>query len=65
MFQPHLRQGYLQLFGDQHRDRSVSALTHLDIGHGQDNLPVAFYAYESVRYEGIGPFGITVGERQA
>ena len=41
MLQPHLLQVHLQLFGDQHRDRGVGALAHLDIGHGQDDLPVA------------------------
>ena len=51
MLQPHLVQVHLQLFGDQHRDRGVGALAHLDIGHGQDNLPVAADADEGVGRE--------------
>ena len=67
MLQLHLFQVHLQLFGDQHRDGGVGALAHLDIGHGQDNLPIAFDADEGVGREaiGIGRFGITVCERQA
>ena len=48
MFEPHLLQVHLQLFGDQHRDGGVGALPHLDIGHGQDNLPIAADAHEGV-----------------
>jgi hypothetical protein len=67
MFQPHLFQVDLQLFGDQHRDGRIGALAHLDIGHGQDNLPIASDADEGVGGEaiGIGRFGITVSNRQA
>ena len=34
----HLVEVHLQLLGDQHRDRGVGALAHLDVGHGQDDL---------------------------
>jgi hypothetical protein len=42
-------------------------LAHLDIGHGQDDLPVAFDADKGVGREAIGAgrFGIAVCERQA
>ena len=67
MFQPHLVQVHLQLFGDQHRDGGIGALAHFDIGHGQDNLPIAFDADEGVGREaiGVGRFGFAVCERQA
>jgi hypothetical protein len=67
MLQPHLFQVHLQLFGDQHRDGGIGALAHLDIGHGQDDLPVASDADEGVGREAIGAgrFGFAVGERQA
>ena len=67
MFQPHLLQVHLQLFGDQHRDGGVGALAHLDIGHGQDDLPIAADADEGVGREtvGSGRFGLAAGERQA
>jgi hypothetical protein len=65
MFQPHQFQVDLQLFGDQHRDGGIGALTHLDIGHGQDDLPVAVDADEGVRHEVIrvSRFGFAAGER--
>jgi hypothetical protein len=65
MLQPDLFEVHLQLFGDQHRDGGVGALAHLDIGHGQDDLPVAFDADEGVGREAVGRFGIAGGERQA
>ena len=67
MLQLHLLQVHLQLFGDQHRDGGIGALAHLDIGHGQDNLPIAFDADEGVGREaiGVGRFGFAVCERQA
>ena len=67
MLQPHLLEIHLQLFGDQHRDRGVGALAHLDIGHGQDDLPVALDADEGVGREGlgVGRFGFARRERQA
>ncbi len=67
VFELHLFEVNLQLFGDQHRDGSIGALAHLDIGHGQDNLPIAFNADESVGREaiGVGRFGFAVCERQA
>ena len=66
MLQPHLFQVHLQLLGDQHRDRGVGALAHLDIGHGQDDLPVAFDADEGVGRKAIGAgrFRLAVCERQ-
>jgi len=54
MLQPHLFQVDLQLFGDQHRDRGVGALAHLDIGHGQHDLPIALDADEGIGREAIG-----------
>ena len=54
MLQPDLAEVHLQLLGDQHRDGCVGALAHLDIGHGQDDLPVAFDADEGVGREAIG-----------
>jgi hypothetical protein len=67
MFEPHLRQVDLQLFRDQHQDRGVGALAHLDVGHGQDYLPMPFNANEGIGREaiGIGRFGIAVCKRQA
>ena len=67
MLEPHLFQVDLELFGDQHRDGGVVALAHLDIGHGQDDLPVAIDADEGVGREvaGVGRFGLVVRERQA
>jgi hypothetical protein len=67
MFQLHLLQVDLQLLGDQHRDCGVVALAHLDVGHGQDDLPVAVDADEGVgrKTAGLGGLGFTVGERQA
>ena len=63
---PHLFQVHLQLFGDQHRDGGIGALAHLDIGHGQDDLPVALDANEGVGHEALGGgrFGISVCGRQ-
>jgi len=59
MFQPHLLQVHLQLFGDQHRDGGIGALAHLDIGHGEDDLPVASDADEGIGRErrARGAFG--------
>ena len=67
VLQPHLFQVHLQLFGDQHRDGGIGALAHLDIGHGQDNLPVASDADEGVGREaiGVGCLGLAVCQRQA
>lgn len=66
MLHPHLLQVDLQLFGDQHRDCGVVALAHLDIGHGQDDLPVAVDADEGVgrKAASIGGLGRAVGKRQ-
>jgi muramoyltetrapeptide carboxypeptidase LdcA involved in peptidoglycan recycling len=57
MLQLHLLQVHLQLLGDQHRDGGIGALAHLDIGHGQHNLPIAADAHERVRRETIGVGG--------
>jgi hypothetical protein len=67
MLQPHLFQVYPQLFGDQHRDGRIGALAHLDIGHGQDNLPIALDADKGVGREAViaGRFGMAVCDRQA
>jgi hypothetical protein len=67
MFHPHLFQVHFQLFGDQHRDRGIGALAHLDIGHGQDDLPIACDADEGVGHEAIGAgrLGFAVRKRQA
>jgi hypothetical protein len=66
MFEPHLFQVDLELFGDQHRDRGICALAHLDIGHGQNDLPIACDADEGVGHKAIGAgrFGFAVCERQ-
>jgi hypothetical protein len=67
VLQPHLLEVHLELFGDQHRDRGVGALAHLDIGHGQDDLAVAPDADEGVGREtiGVGCRRIAVCGRQA
>src|SRR5437879_4985824 len=43
MLCPHLSQIHLELFGNEHRDRGVRALPHLDIGHRQDDLAVQYF----------------------
>jgi hypothetical protein len=67
VLEPYLVQLHLQLFGDQHRDRCVCALAHLDIGHGQDDLPVAIHADEGVGREWIsfGRHCFAARERQS
>ncbi len=66
MLEPHLLQLHLQFFGDQHGDGGVVALTHLDIGHGQDDLSVAADSDEGVRRKAsVTGLGCDVGERQA
>jgi hypothetical protein len=67
MFQPNLFQLHLELFGDQHRDGRIRPLAHLDIRHGQDDLPVAVDTDEGIRHEAIaaGRLRSAVGERQA
>ena len=64
MFQPHLFQVDLQLFGDQHRDGGIGTLTHLDIGHRQDDLFIGADADEGVRHEivGVNRFGFAVAK---
>jgi hypothetical protein len=56
----------LQLFGDQHRDRRIGALTHFDVRHGQDDPAVACDAHEGVGREGVvvGRFEVAGCERQ-
>src|SRR5260370_510190 len=39
MFKRDLAEFDFELFRDQHRDRGVGALPHLDIGHRQRDLP--------------------------
>ena len=67
MLDLHLFEVHLQLFGDQHWDGGVGALAHLDIRHGQDNLPFAIDADEGVRHEivGVSCIGFAVGKWQA
>jgi hypothetical protein len=62
MFDLHLFQVHFQLFGDQHRDRRIGALPHLDIRHGQNNPSIASDADEGVGREaiGVGRFGFAV-----
>jgi hypothetical protein len=50
----------LELLGDQHRDRGVGALTHLDIGHCQHDASVFADPHERVGHEAIA-----VGRRRA
>jgi hypothetical protein len=66
MFEPHLLQVHLQLFGDQHRDRGIGPLTHLDIRHREDDMPVSVNADEGVWRESIGicGFGFAASDRQ-
>jgi len=67
MFQPHLFQLDLELFGDQHRDRGIGPLPHLNIGHGQHDRSIAFDADESIgcKTTGAGRFGFREGQAQA
>jgi hypothetical protein len=67
MVQLHPLQVDLELFRDQHGYRGVSALAHLDIGHGQDDPPIALDADEGVGREadGVCRFGIAGCDRQA
>ena len=52
-----LRKIDLQLFGDEHRHRGVSALSHLDLRHDQSDAVVATDANEGVRSENVGTRG--------
>ena len=67
MLQAHLIKAHFQLFGDQHRDRGVGPLAHLDIGHDENDLAVVLNADEGVGREAVFArrAGFTVGERQA
>jgi hypothetical protein len=67
MLQAHLIKAHFQLFGDQHRDRGVGPLAHLDIGHDENDLAVVLNADEGVGREAdfARRAGFTVGERQA
>src|SRR5207253_2030253 len=51
VLETHLGQLHLELLGDQHRDRRVSALAHFDIWHRQHDRPVDADANERVRRE--------------
>ncbi len=63
----HLLEVDLELFGNQHRDRRVGALPHLDIRHHKGDPPVAIDADESVRRKlvALARFGVDPGARQA
>ena len=52
MLDLHLGQFDVELFGDQHRHRGVSALAHLDLRDRQRDAPVAGDPHEGVRREG-------------
>jgi len=67
VLQLNLFEIHLQLFGNQHRDRGVGALTHLDIGHDEDNPTIAFDTNDRVGGEaiGIGRSGFAVCDWQA
>ena len=67
MLEAHLIEAHVQLFGDQHRDRGVGPLAHLDIGHDENDAPVAPDADEGVWREGlrVGRAGFAGAERQA
>src|SRR5689334_9353065 len=49
MLELDLVQAHLELFGDQHRDRGVGTLPHLDIRHRENDLAIAADADEGVR----------------
>ncbi len=48
MLELHLRQVHLQFLGYQHRDGSIGALPHFDIGHGQNDLTVRINANKGI-----------------
>jgi hypothetical protein len=62
MLQPHLTQGHLQLFRNEHRYGGVSALPHLDVRHDQRHRAIATDANESVRRKTVRPCGCRVAE---
>jgi len=53
VLEPYLRQVHLELLGDQHRDRGIGPLPHLDIWHDEGDLPVAVDADEGVGREPV------------
>jgi hypothetical protein len=65
VLEAHLGELHLELFGDQHRDRRIGTLAHLDIGHGQDDLPVGPDPDECVGCERVGLAGSGCGHAQA
>src|SRR5215210_5201408 len=65
MFKTNLLQANLELFSDQHRDRRVGALPHLDVRHRQDDLAVAADMNESVWCEVLRLGGLDSVKRQA
>ncbi len=66
VFQADLVQIPLQFLDEQHRDRGVIALTHLNIGHCQHDPPVTLDTNEGVRREAFsfGGGDAMVRERQ-
>ena len=66
MFDPDVTQFHLQFFRDQHRQRSVGALSHFDLADDQRDRSVRPDAYEGAGSEviGVGGFGIADRPRQ-
>jgi hypothetical protein len=62
MLKPYLLQTHFEFFRDQHWNRGVRALSHLDIGHGQNNLAVIADTDEGIRREVIGTGGFAPAE---
>ena len=53
----------LQLFGDQHRDRCICALTHFDVRHDKSDPTVRRDPHESIGLEGLIHARLSFGER--
>jgi hypothetical protein len=53
----------LQLFGDQHRDRCICALTHFDVRHDKSDPTVTRDPHESIGLEGLIHARLSFGER--
>jgi hypothetical protein len=54
MLDLHLIEADLQFLGQEHGDRGVGALPHLDIGHDQGHTAIARDADEGIGREGPG-----------
>src|SRR6266513_30989 len=65
MFDPDLLKVDFKLLRDQHRDRGVGTLPHLDIRHGQHDLPIGADTDEGVRCKALGTAGPALVEWQA